>query len=93
MTHADRVIALAERIDYLERLLSRAYPLMSNPYTQQTDPYLATLYDSIISDVEHAIQHVPDEDDPPVTLPCGSCDGTGRIGEKICPNCTPISID
>jgi hypothetical protein len=70
------------RVIYLERLLDRAYPLLHNPYTQQSDPLLATTYDTIIREVEHAIQHLNDEDEPErAQLPCASCDGDG------CPNC------
>lgn len=88
MSPADRVIALAERIDYLERLLDRAYPLLHNPYTQQTDPLLATTYDRVIDEVQTVIQHLREEPDPErVTLPCASCDGTG------CQNCAPADTD
>jgi hypothetical protein len=82
MTPADRIIALAERVDYLERLLDRAYPLLHNPYTQQTDPLLATTYARIIEEVETVIAPLKEEGDPErAELPCGSCDGAG------CPNC------
>ena len=75
------------RIAHLERLLDRAYPLLHNPYTQQADPLLATTYDTIIREVEIAIQHLKEEDDPErVALPCASCDGDG------CPNCAIDAI-
>lgn len=77
---------LEARIMYLERLLDRAYPLLHNPYTQQTDPLAATTYDTIIREVEIVIQHLKEEDDPErANLPCASCDGKG------CPNCQPPS--
>jgi hypothetical protein len=84
MTHADRVIALAERIDYLERLLYRAYPWLHNPYHGTTDYANAAEGDAVIEAVQTVIQHVPDEPDPLLSLPCGSCDGTG------CENCVTV---
>ena len=78
---------LEARIAYLERLFDRAYPLLHNPYTQQTDPLAATTYDTIIGEVEIVIQHLQEEDDPErANLPCASCDGDG------CPNCAIDAI-
>jgi hypothetical protein len=84
MTHADRVIALAERIGYLERLLYRAYPWLHNPYHGTTDYANAAEGDAVIEAVQTVIQHVPYEPDPLLNLPCGSCDGAG------CENCAPV---
>lgn len=78
---------LEARIIYLERLLDRAYPLLHNPSTQQTDPRLAITYDTIIREVEIAMQHRKEEDDPErVNLPSASCDGVGGIFEHA-PSC------
>jgi hypothetical protein len=87
-THAPGWTTLIDQRDRLERLLDRAYPLLHNPYTQQSDPLLATTYNQIIREVERAIAHLfKDEDDPErVELPCASCDGDG------CPNCAIDAI-
>jgi len=88
---ARKVLEQADRIEYLERLLSRAYPWLHNPYHGTTDIANAAEGDAVIEAVQTAIQHVPDEPDPLLRLPCASCDGAGRIGALICPNCAPIS--
>jgi hypothetical protein len=75
----------ADRISYLEQLLSRAYPMMSNPYPPQADAHLSAVYAKILREVETVVARVPDagvdDEDKPVELPCASCDGDG------CPNC------
>lgn len=78
---------LQARVMYLERLLDRAYPLLHNPYGPKSDARLAVIYRDVIREVEVAIQHLTEEDDPErVELPCGSCDGDG------CPNCAMDAI-
>ena len=85
----DRFIALDrsiieqrdKKIKNLERLLYRAYPWLHNPYHGTTDIANAAEGDAVIEAVQFAIQHVPDEPDPLLKLPCGSCDGDG------CQNC------
>ena len=62
MNHADRIIALAERVDYLEKLLARAYSYLSWPdEVRGVDAALDAEFDAIVRDVECAIQHLPDE--------------------------------
>ena len=90
--------SLQDRIDYLERLLSRAYPWLHNPYHGTTDIANMAEGDAVIEAVQFAIQHVPDEPDQLLSLPCGSCDGTGKIdlgitGARACPNCTPQVVE
>ena len=85
-----RAQVAADRITYLEQLLSRAYPMMSNPYPPQLDPHLSEVYAKILREVETVVARVPDagvdDEDKPVELPCGSCDGDG------CPNCAMAAI-
>jgi hypothetical protein len=77
----------ADRIKELERLLSRAYPWLHNPYHGTNDIANEAEGDAVIEAVQFAIQHVPDEPDPLLALPCASCDGDG------CPNCeAPIVL-
>ena len=76
----------ADRIKELERLLSRAYPWLHNPYHGTTDYANEAEGDAVIKAVEFAIRHVPDEPDPLLALPCASCDGDG------CPNCAMAAI-
>jgi glutamyl-tRNA reductase len=52
------------KVAELERLLDRAYPLLHNPYRESADAFNWALYDSIIHEVEQAIQHLKEEDDP-----------------------------
>jgi hypothetical protein len=79
----------------LKRLLDRAYPWLHNPYTPSQDALLCAQFDAIKREIQVVIAHLPEKDEPPVTLPCGSCDGTGQISIvfedrteiSICPNC------
>jgi hypothetical protein len=96
----DERTRLEDRVTYLEHLLSRAYPWLHNPYHETTDIANALEGDAVIEAVQTVIQHVPDESDPLLKLPCASCDGTGKISImfndreelSICPNCGPISV-
>jgi hypothetical protein len=80
-----RAQVAVDRIAYLEQLLSRAYPMMANPYPPQAEPRLSVVYSNILREVETVVVRAPDagadDEDKPVTLPCASCDGDG------CPNC------
>lgn len=71
----------ADRITYLERLLDRAYPWLHCPYTPKDNLEEWAQFDKLIREVQVVIAHLKDEPDPPVSLPCASCDGDG------CPNC------
>lgn len=71
----------ADRITYLERLLDRSYPWLHCPYTPQDNLEEWAQFDKLIREVQVVIAHLKDEPDPPVPLPCASCDGDG------CPNC------
>lgn len=78
-----RAQVVADRVKELERLLSRAYPWLHNPYHGTADWANAAEGAAVIEAVQTAIQHGPDEPDPLLKLPCGSCDGGG------CENCNP----
>ena len=69
------------RVVYLERLLDRAYIWLHNPYTPSQDALLCAQFDAIKREIQVVIAHLPEKDEPPVALPCASCDGVG------CPNC------
>jgi hypothetical protein len=92
-----RAQVATDKVKELERLLSRAYPWLHNPYHGTTDYANEAEGDAVIEAVQTAIQHVPDEPDPLLKLPCGSCDGTGKIetGDQllVCPNCTPQIVE
>jgi hypothetical protein len=50
------------KIDHLERLLARAYPFLTWPdEIRGADPALDAEFDGVVSDVEVAIQHLPDD--------------------------------
>jgi hypothetical protein len=95
-----RAQVATDKVKELERLLSRAYPWLHNPYHGTTDYANAAEGDAVIEAVQTVAQRVPDEPDPLLKLPCASCDGTGKISImfndreelSICPNCGPISI-
>jgi hypothetical protein len=76
----------ADRIKTLERLLDRAYPWLHCPYTPQGSVELWAQFQALMREIEHAIAHLKEEEDPPVALPCASCDGDG------CPNCAMTAI-
>lgn len=96
-----RAQVATDRVRELERLLSRAYPWLHNPYHGTTDYANEAEGNAVIEAVQFAIQHVPDEPDPLLSLKCASCDGTGKIetvvdGEaeqQVCPNCTPQVLE
>lgn len=79
--HDERMDALSAENERLRRLLYRAYPWLHCPYTPQGSTDEWTQFQALIREIEHVIAHLKDEDDPPVALPCASCDGDG------CPNC------
>lgn len=95
------VASLASEVRRLQRLLDRAYPWLHNPYHGTGDIANAAEGDAVIEAVQTVIQHLTEEPDPLLKLPCGSCDGTGKIGrfldgneeEVMCPNCAPISVE
>jgi hypothetical protein len=68
-----------KKIAELKRLLDRAYPWLHNPYTPSQDALLCAQFDAIRREIQVVIAHLPEQDEPPVTLPCGSCDGVGGI--------------
>lgn len=75
------VVSLVSEVRKLQRLLDRAYPWVHNPYRGTSDVINAAEGDAIILEVETVIQHLKEEPDPLLNLPCASCDGDG------CPNC------
>jgi hypothetical protein len=85
---------IAQVVDERTRLEDRV------TYHETTDIANALEGDAVIEAVQTVIQHVPDESDPLLKLPCASCDGTGKISImfndreelSICPNCGPISV-
>jgi hypothetical protein len=85
----------------LLRLLDRAYPWLHNPYRWTSDFANDAEAQDVIRSVEQAIAHLKEEPDPLLSLPCGSCDGTGKIEtviegnaeQVICPSCAPIRED
>lgn len=53
---------LTAKIDKLERLLARAYPFLTwSDEGRGVDPSLDAEFDAVVTDVEVAIQHLPDE--------------------------------
>lgn len=53
---------LEAKISRLEHLLARAYPFLAWPdEIRGTDPALDAEFDGIVSDVQVAIQHLPDD--------------------------------
>jgi hypothetical protein len=72
---------------YLERLLDRAYIWLHNPYSPQQSAEECARFSTLVNEVQLVIQYLKDEDDPPVALPCASCDGDG------CPNCAMAAIE
>lgn len=57
-----RCADLTAKIDKLENLLARAYPFLTWPdEVRGTDPTLDAEFDAIVTDVEVAIQHLPDD--------------------------------
>lgn len=95
------VESLVGEVRRLQRLLDRAYPWLHNPYHGTSDIANAAEGDAVIEAVQTVIQHLKEEPDPLLKLPCASCDGTGKIGqfldgeneEVICPNCAPTNVE
>jgi hypothetical protein len=54
--------ALVAKVDRLETLLARAYPFLTWPdEVRGADPSLDAEFDGIVSDIQVAIQHLPDD--------------------------------